>query len=592
MPPRVSQLDEVRLSILVPLRERLQAARFGEKTKLVKAAAAALGCVPQTIYTDLAGLEYDTARATRKDAGTSMVTDAEVFDVASIVATAYRENNKRLMSIGNAMKHARANGLLWTQCSATTMARRMRELNLHPDQVERAPAHVNLMSAYPNQVWQLDPSLCVMYRMPNGKVGIVSLDDELIYKNKLENLEILNTRNKVWRYVQYDHYTGAFAFRYFETPGESAEVLLEFLIWATSKRPGFLMHGWPELILWDKGSANRAAVVRNLLGHLGVRHQTHKAKNARAKGGVENSNNLVEIGFESQLVFADIPTVELLNARAEAWQIDFNSMEVHSRHGHTRYGLWQTIREDQLRISPPPERLRLLANTEPVERQVNGDLSVSLDGRLFDVSHVSQISAGDKVRVAQNAYSRESVWVLTRDEKKVEQYHACPQLTKNEGGFWSNGVQIGEFRALEDRPVDKARRDLREAVWGTRDENEAVAARRKGRLPMEGRVDPFKHVEDRKAQLPEYMQRRGTDLHLPSAMQVEDKPMTVTDALFALNSRFGRSLERAEAEAVRAWFPNGLAHDQFDSLVERLEQLGNAAGASPVTEKPRLVAVR
>ena len=586
---RISLVDEARLAVLQPLRARLEEAAWGQKSALVRAAAATLGCSEDVVRRDLRALGYSDGRKKREDAGTSKVTDAEVISVAQIIASAYRENDKRLMHIGRAMGHARANGWLHAQCSEATMSRRLRDLNVHPDQQERPSAHINLRSAAPNAVWQIDPSLCVLYRFPGGEVRLSRLDDELIYKNKLGQLEILNRRNKIWRYVQWDHYSSAFFGRYFETPGESAEVLLDFLLEATRKRERFLMHGWPDLIYWDKGSANTAAPVRNLLGHLGVRHETHRARNARAKGGVEGANNLIEIGFESGLIFTDVPDIGELNARFDDWQIDANSFDIVDRHGHTRYGVWQTIRH--VRLSPPEERLRMLAHSEPVERKVNGDLTVAFDGGRFNVEPIEAISAGDTVRVARSADDAAKVWVLVRDRQGVERYHLCEPLTRDAGGFWSNAVTIGEeYRAVRDTPVDEARKDLREAVWGTRDENEAIAARKKGRVALDGKLDPFKAVEDRKAQLPQFMQRRGTELHVPMVAEVDEPTLSPVDLLLALRAHFGRSLEPNEAEAVQAWHPSGLPRDQFEALVARIEQLGKV-GEAPAAAGPRLFAV-
>jgi hypothetical protein len=581
---RVSQLDEARLCVLTPLRERLESGAHGQKTALVKQAAQRLHCSAQTVWNDLKALGYRSGRRPRRDYGRSCVSDAEVRQVASIIAVAHRENNKRVMPIEQAMAHARANGLLRAGIGATTMARRMRGLNVHPEQYERAPAHRNMRSDHPNHVWEVDPSLCVLYYLPNGKVGIRRDDDDLLYKNKLENLEALNKRPKVWRYVQWDHYSSAFFFRYYQTPGESAEVLLQFLIDAAAHKPGMAMHGWPDLMLWDKGSANRSAPVKNMLNALGTRHQTHKAHKARVKGGVEGCNNLIETQFEGELAFADIPSVDELNRRADDWQIDFNSLRVHTRHGHTRYGLWQTIREDQLRVCDDAERLRLAANFEPVLRKVNGDLTVSFQGRSYDIAGVDQLSAGDRVPVSMNLYSRESVWAIVPDAKGIERYHACAEVTRDEAGFKSNAIAIGEdYTALADRPADIARKDLREAAWGTRDENEAAAARRKGRVAMDGRVDPFAAVEQRKAQLPQHMQRRSTEIHVPDHVQVEIKPVTHIDAAYWLRDRLARPLTAQDNTRIREWYPDGVPQDELETLAQRL--------INPEPERPRLSVV-
>jgi hypothetical protein len=114
----------------------------------------------------------------------------------------------------------------------------------------------------------------------------------------------------------------------------------------------------------------------------------------------------------------------------------------------------------------------------------------------------------------------------------------------------------------------------------------------KGAIAFDGRIDPFADTREKAAQTPSFLQRRGTEIHLPNPVQIELKPLDLVDVLYELRSRLGRALEQSEREAVQAWFPNGVEPEQLDGLVERIQQL-SAAGASPAfTEAPRLVAVK
>ncbi|MBI2397704.1 MAG: DDE-type integrase/transposase/recombinase [Xanthomonadales bacterium] len=572
MAPRIRPIDAVRLSILQPLMLKLEDdGSHGSRGALVRDAANKLSCSPQAVWQDLKSLGYASDRKQRNDAGRSAVPDKEVMKVAGIISAAYRDNDKRLMSIGAAMQKARANGLLTVACSERTMARRMMQLKVHFRQVERPSAHVRLRSNHPNHVWEIDPSLCVLYRLPDGRVGVMRADDELIYKNKLENLEILHRSKKLWRYVQWDHASSAIFVRYFETPGESTEVLFDFLVEATSKRDRFLMHGWPSLIYWDKGSANRSAPIKNMFSHLGVRHETHKARAARAKGGVENANNLVECQFESGLAFMGVPTIEELNRLVDDWQIDLNSMAICSRHGHTRYGAWQMIRSEQLLIGPPAEELRMLLNSAPVERKITGDLCVSFGGLRYSVEHIADLSAGDQVRVSTNAHRKPNVWVIAKDRGGIERYTECTPMQKDQFGFYEGAATIGEeYKPHVERPVDVARKDLREMAFGTRDENEAIAARKRGRVAFDGAIDPYKHIADRKSQLPQFMQRRGTEMDVPTPVQIELKPLDHVAALKALASILRRRITPEENALVAQLFPAGVPEDEINALAERI----------------------
>jgi hypothetical protein len=57
------------------------------------------------------------------------------------------------------------------------------------------------------------------------------------------------------------------------------------------------------MLMMDPGSANTAHSIRNLLRSLKCELIVNKPRNARAKGSVENAQNIVETHFESRLRF-------------------------------------------------------------------------------------------------------------------------------------------------------------------------------------------------------------------------------------------------------------------------------------------------
>lgn len=119
-------------------------------------------------------------------------------------------------------------------------------------------------------------------------------------------------RKKCLRYVLTDHYSGSICVRYYSGYGEAAEYMYDFLLYAWGKkdRINYSFHGVPELLLWDKGSANTSKAVTNALKSLGVKTITHKAGSSRVKGQVENANNIVETHFECFLRFEGVKTIE------------------------------------------------------------------------------------------------------------------------------------------------------------------------------------------------------------------------------------------------------------------------------------------
>ncbi len=169
------------------------------------------------------------------------------------------------------------------------------------------------------------------------------------------------------------------------------------------------MHGVPEILMMDAGSANLSGLFLNLLERLGVRHLTHLPGNPRAKGQVEQCQNLVETQFEGRLAFHRVTCVEQLQQAADRWRRHYNAWAVHTRHGRTRNTMWLTINEDQLRIAPPLELLRELVTTKPEERVVRADMTDThavkgFGRRTYALHMLPGVVPGMRVRVVGNPY--------------------------------------------------------------------------------------------------------------------------------------------------------------------------------------------
>ncbi len=305
---------------LIALRDQLNAAPHGERRTMVENFARRLGRSTNTVYNWLrTHADYDSGRKARSDKGSSRLPDDALLAIAAMQREGVRLNGKKTMPIGVAMNVADANGIT-VNVSQSQVARLLRTQRMDTASVMTARSTTELRSLHPNYLHQVDPSLCMLFYM-GGRQQLMT--EQKFYKNKQENYA--KVKLKVWRYVRVDHFSGVVDVRYYESAGENQTVLFDFLMWTWGKQAGRLNHGVPQMMLWDKGSANTSHAIQNLLDSLGVKHETHAAGHAWAKGAVEQANNLVETHFESRLKLEPVDSVEQLNDAALRWARDWNA---------------------------------------------------------------------------------------------------------------------------------------------------------------------------------------------------------------------------------------------------------------------------
>ncbi len=588
----MSSRDFAESDLLRELKIQLDATPHGGKSSLVKSAADKLGVTPVTVHRWLKDkADRVTGRKARKDKGDSRLPLDRAKFLASMLAQGGRRNGKQVTSLKVALSIAQANSEVDRSISLSTAERVLREAELLPRQLSKAAPHTRLRSLHPNHVWQIDPSLCVVF-YEGGRVRILDTNSKF-YKNNTAYVEKMNPL-RVWRYVQTDHTSGAIFARFYALKGESSESVFEFLMDAMAPRdPRHIMRGVPWQLVWDAGSANKSHAVQHMLTALQVRHWAHTPGNPRAKGQVEQGNNLVELDFEGRLPFCAVPSVEELNRHLDEWLVAKNS-EPFYRDGKllgSRYGLWQLIRADQLRFRPERSQCELLLTSKPERRVVRGDLTISFavkghGSSSYNVDHIEGVSNGDAVDVVVSAYHAPNICIVRKDGDGRVRYVECTPQQVDQFGFPIDAPVIGErFAAKADTPADTKRKDLAEIAYGTRDLAEARKAKDKGVVPFGGTLDPFKDVREAAAAAPSHIVRRGTDLNLPNPVQIEVKPLSMVEALRALREWLGRPITPEDRERIGQWYPQGVQETDLQDIVNRLSQ--------PVQEeRPRLAIVR
>ncbi len=489
------------------LKNRLEQADHGEHGRLVQSASEFLGCTTMTIYRNLSKVGYSSDRKTRSDKGNIEITQDELKLIASMIRQSERANHKSLMPIKVAIEIAYNNGKIAKMYNDTTVARLMREHKLSSKDMQRATPHVNLKTTHPNEQWQFDPSICVLYYLKGGK-GMAVMDKDRFYKNKPKNFEKI-ANERVFRYVVVDHTTGAFYCKYYLTAGENTETLFDFLVTAMSEKDRIKnpFEGVPFALYWDKGSANQSNLIKAFLDALGVKHSAHIRGNSRAKGLAEKTNDIIERHFEGTLYLGkhQIQSIDDLNHKCELWQRHFQSSKryAHTRHGMPRFTAWRKITTEQLRLCPPVEVCKMLLTDKADTAKVGGDYIITYKRKDYRLTGVDNISIGDRVAVAYNPYDYPNIRVTHPNSFGEMITYDIPEVTKDEWGFKSdayhaNAMTDGHHHTAPLTQADLNRQELDEIAYGTRDQAEIDKIRNKKTKPaFDGEIDPYTYLQEK-----------------------------------------------------------------------------------------------
>lgn len=538
----------VELAILSDLAERLAVAPYRGRQALVEQAGKVLCLSVPTVYARLkrAGL-YDSGRKRRADAGRSMVDEALAVSAAGVLRQGIRANGKRTTSIRQAGEIMHGNGkgpvdqatgeIL--KPSPATLARAMRAHNCHPEQLAAGHPATPMASKHPNHVWQVDSSVGTLFYAPNGGVsGIQWLDQTEVYHNKPDAIARVS-KDLCIRWLITDHCTDAFFVRY-QAGAETALGFVDFFIEAIQQREGEPMHGVPFILQMDPGAAARMKASQNLLKRLGVEVRIHKAKNPRAKGGVEGGHDRWERSFESRLSMWYPPDMAALNAKADMVRRAWCFKQPHSRHGLPRFGAWlKWIREEHLRLAPIPELCRELVTGEEQTRVPNDYLVISYavagyGSHDYSLRHIPGVAPRQKVRVVINPYRAPAIDVLMAGDDGEDIAYTVAPAEKDQYGFLAEASVIGEeFKSLPKTAAERQLEKIHMAAYGVPTQAEADAARRARQNAYEGEINPFADMEQ--VEVPTYLPRRGVE-HGVSAAARELPPVPLVDAVRRLKA--------------------------------------------------------
>lgn len=562
---------------LLEVHRRAQAAGHGGKAAVYADACRSLGLSLATLHARLNEVAVRPTRKRRSDAGQVALTLAEAQTLSAVMMEGYRANNKRILALREALAKLRANvgGFAcavdhgtgeMTPLSETSCARALRQYNLHPDQLRQPAPSRQLASDHPNDVWQLDFSISTLFYVPGeGQSGMQDMAPAEFYSGKPGNFEKIK-RQRLLRGIVTDHTSGSI-FVHYLAGGESLTNMAELFLTAVAQRPGQEMYGVPFHLMVDPGSGAGGA-FKNLLRRLDVTLIVNQPGNPRAKGQVENAHNLVETSFESGFKFSHVPDIAWINDKAMQWMRWYNSAQIHSRHGRSRWDKWREITASQLRLVDAALARQLLTH-EPATPKVDVHLRVRFAGRLWSLADVEGINVGDKIAITYNPFDPACAWLVQHDAEGREQLIAVPEAQVDEHGFAADAARIGrEYKAMPDTPAMTNKKRVERMATGTATDTEAAASRKAKQLPFGGAFDPYKHHADLPVATP--LPRRGTALQPMVTTAVAERRLNHFDAARRLVAEHGVTMNPELLATLRGLHPDGVPEDQLADLAARL----------------------
>lgn len=557
-----------------------EAAPHGCKQKIYQDAATELGMSPATLHRKLSEVTIPVKkRKRRSDAGNTSLNFQDAQIISAYLQESQRANGKRLASIDDAVEVLRANGSInatrldevtgeLIPLSMSAISRALITYRLHPDQLALPTAKTQLASLHPNHVWQIDPSLCVLYYL-RGKKGLHIMEEKEFYKNKPNNIEKIKDE-RIWRYVVTDH-TSGWIYVHYVLGAESGKNLVEAFIGATQKRHAEdPVHGIPKMIMVDPGSANTGAVFRNLCNALGITLQVNLPGQPWAKGQVEKANDQVEKSFEHRLTFMDPPTtIEEINTLAWKWMRWFNSTKVHTRTKETRYAVWARITAEQLVIAPSAQVLRELSYSAAVQRKVNAMLTVSHNGKTYSVNDIPDVEVGEWLSITRNPWRDDNSIQVMREVNGERVIHVIEPQKINAFGFAESAATIGEnFKAQPQSAIDKNRKSVEQLAMQVTNADDAAAARKAKKIPFGGSIDPMKNIEQ--TDLVEYLPKRGTKSEIASPI-VELPKLNPVQLAKKIALQIGNEWKGSEHFSwLKQRYPEGATEEEIDAVIKQL----------------------
>lgn len=562
-----------RLDYLREVANKLANAPHGKKDDIIAKACDTLQISRPQLYREIKKAGFETGRKTRSDKGKTVVPAEVAEQVGAMVHLATRANGKKTLPISTALEILQADSKA-PKVSPATISRVMKQNFCHPSQLATPTAHQRVRSLHPNHYWQVDASVCVIFYLPKG--GMQVMDEKKFYKNKPHNLKKIENE-RVIRYVITDHYSGSIYVEYV-FGSESSENLIQVFLNAIQVRGlDEVMHGVPFGIVTDKGCARGLFV--NLCDRLDINLVAHATGNSRAKGQVENAQNIVETQFEGRFKFLNIGSLDELNALAKRWRVDYNEHKKHSRTKQTRNAVWRTIKSEQLRKAPPLALCQELVSTTPVERLVRGDLTISHSTKSYgqheySLRHIDGVYPKQKVQVAVNPYRSPCVNVIVPTVGGESVTYTVEPMQRDWVGFDVNAPVIGEeMKAMPNSEIDNQRNKAIKTAYGVDTLEKAEQKMAKRAVAYDGKLNIMADIDSHRVR--SYMPKGGEKLDTPAIANLPKSrhlaPLNWVQTAKAIKAEIGDKWTAEHFAKLQERYPNGeVPQADIDGLIAEI----------------------
>ncbi len=439
--------------------ERYASLPFGERGAFVAEKAEQWEVSECTVKRWFSKQGVTQKRKKRSDRGATRIKREHLEAVLSLLVSARRKNGQWSMPVDIAVNIAEQNGLVPTGYHPSTWRSQLRRAQMDTKTMsqmtpgQKVPSRATgYRTEYPLQVVEVDASVCLQWKTTkNGKLAFESTTK--FYPTDIKSYK--DKRNYILRLIAIDKHTGMFHVRYYNAPGESAAVWIDFLLtlfYPKGPTWDFPFYGVPDNIYTDRGSGLMARETQNLLKYLDINCLTHIPGNPRAKGSVERMHGYWQSSFESRLAIKRAESVEALNEWALDAAKELNQKPDFRKTGKSREQLWleEFSKNEEPRELPAGniEEVVKLAHKEPVTRDVQPDGRIEYFSRRYIAP--DSIPIGVKVPVWPCPYYKDTLNLKWNDT-----VYRAPEDQISSTGQSRELPVFGEYKRAADSTLDK-----------------------------------------------------------------------------------------------------------------------------------------